>query len=144
MLTTHLANYNPIALRPWRVLRLEWGSSSRGMTPLHVCLREKEGGVESKATRKADIRKEADPMRCTMLVLFLGIEHNFSSSNFSGTEGKSRQIYPAKKFGFPGFQRTYRTFWSPTPLHVEDPHPTRRYPDQKVWVWVPSFSLVPF
>ena len=27
------------------------------------------------------------------------------------------------------------------PLHVEDPHPTWRYPDQKVWVWVPSSSL---
>ena len=48
--------------------------------------------------------------------------------------------YPATKFGFPGFRRTYRTFWPP-PLHVEDPHPTRKYPDQKVWVWVPFSSL---
>ena len=31
--------------------------------------------------------------------------------------------YPAKKLGFPGHRRTYRTFWAP-PLHVEDPHPT--------------------
>ena len=44
--------------------------------------------------------------------------------------------YPAKKFGFHGFRRTYRTFWPP-PLHVEDPHPTRRYLDQKFWAWVP-------
>ena len=45
--------------------------------------------------------------------------------------------HPAKKFGFRGFRRTYRTIW-PLPLHVEDPHPTpRRYLDQKVWVWAP-------
>ena len=47
---------------------------------------------------------------------------------------------PAKMFGFPGFRRTCRTFWPPH-LHVEDPHPTRRYPDQKVWVWVLFSSL---
>ena len=33
--------------------------------------------------------------------------------------------YPAKKFGFPGLRRTYRTFWPP-PVHVEDPHPDIR------------------
>ena len=43
---------------------------------------------------------------------------------------KSRDIPPQKSFGFPGFRRTYHTFWPP-PLHVEDPHPTRQYPDQK-------------
>ena len=37
---------------------------------------------------------------------------------------------PAKKFAFPGFRRTYRTIWPP-PLHVKDPHPTRRYPGPK-------------
>ena len=42
--------------------------------------------------------------------------------------------YPTTEFGFPGFRRTYRTFWPP--------HPTRRYPDQKVWVWVPFSSLM--
>ena len=40
---------------------------------------------------------------------------------------------PAQKFSFPGFRRTYRTFGLP-PHHVEDPHPTGRYPDPKVWV----------
>ena len=48
--------------------------------------------------------------------------------------------YPAKKFGFPVVRRTCRTFWPP-PLQVEDPHPIRKYPDQKVWVWVPFSSL---
>ena len=46
-------------------------------------------------------------------------------SNFSGTLGISRQKsrdIPPQKFGFSGFQRTYRTFWPP-PLHVEDPPP---------------------
>ena len=38
---------------------------------------------------------------------------------------------PPQKFDFPGFQRTCRTFWAP-PLHVEDPHPTRKHPDSKV------------
>ena len=56
--------------------------------------------------------------------------------------------YPAKnpgisrqKLGFPGFRRTYRTFWPP-PLHVEDPHPTRRYPDQNLGLG--SFFLLDF
>ena len=65
---------------------------------------------------------------------------NFFSQTFRvppGYPGKLRE-YPAKKFGIPGFWRTYRTFWPP-PLHVEDPHPTWRYPDQKVWVWVLFF-----
>ena len=35
---------------------------------------------------------------------------------------------PAKMFVFLGFRGTYRIFWPP-PLHVEDPHPTGRYPD---------------
>ena len=26
---------------------------------------------------------------------------------------------------------------------MKDPHPTRKYPDQKVWVWVPFSSLIP-
>ena len=54
----------------------------------------------------------------------------------------SLKIFPISrpKFGFPGFRRTYRTFWPP-PHHVEDPHPTLAYPDQKVWVWVPFSSL---
>ena len=41
--------------------------------------------------------------------------------------------YRAKKFGFPGFRRTYRTF-GPPPLYVEDPHPTGKYPGSKVWI----------
>ena len=41
--------------------------------------------------------------------------------------------HPAQKFGFAGFRRIYQTFWHP-PVHVENPHPTGRYPDPKVWV----------
>ena len=55
--------------------------------------------------------------------------------HFRDIPAKSRDI-PPKKVWFPWFRGTYRTFWPP-PLHVEDPHPTRKYPDQKVWVWVP-------
>ena len=51
--------------------------------------------------------------------------------------------YPANKFVFPGFRRTYRTFWPP-PLNAEDPHPTRRYPDPKKFgfgfLFLPWFS----
>ena len=67
---------------------------------------------------------------------------NFFFSNFSGTAGISQQIpgISRQKICFPCFRGTYRTFWPP-PLHVEDPHPTGKYPDQKVWVWVP-FSLL--
>ena len=41
--------------------------------------------------------------------------------------------YPAQKVWFPWFRGAYRTFWPP-PLHVEDPYPTGKYPDSKVWV----------
>ena len=66
---------------------------------------------------------------------------------FSNFFGHTRDIpakipaYPAKQFGFRGFRRTCRTFWPP-PLHVEDPHSSRRYPDQKVWLGVPFSSLI--
>ena len=33
---------------------------------------------------------------------------------------------------------------APTPSRVGDPHPTRRYPDQKVWVWIPFSCLIVF
>ena len=45
----------------------------------------------------------------------------------------------APKIWYPWVSRTYRIFW-PSPLHAADPHPTRRYPAQKVWVWVPFAS----
>ena len=58
--------------------------------------------------------------------------------NFSGTARISRQgpRYPTKKFGFPRFRGTNRTCWPP-PLHMEDPNPTGRYPDPKVWACPP-------
>ena len=43
-----------------------------------------------------------------------------------------RDISP-ESLVFLGFEGT---LWLP-PLHVEEPHPTRRYPDQKVWVCAP-------
>ena len=46
--------------------------------------------------------------------------------------------YPAKSLVSLGLEGYREPFWPP-PLHVEDPHPSRRYPDQKVWVWVPFF-----
>ena len=94
-------------------------------------------------------RKEKNPR------FFRGFPCSFPKKARAGGSGKltlklfgrSRNAktpgYSTKKFGLPGFRRTYRTFW-PSPLHVEDPHPTRRYPDQKVWVWVPSSSLKKF
>ena len=67
---------------------------------------------------------------------------NFFFQTFRAPPGIPAKIpgYPAKKFGFPGFRRTYRTVWLP-PLHAEDPHPRRRYPDQKVWVCAPFSCL---
>ena len=60
----------------------------------------------------------------------------------SGTPGISRQMpgHPAQEVWFPWFRGTYRTFWPP-PVHVKDPYPTGKYPDQKAWVWVPFSSL---
>ena len=43
----------------------------------------------------------------------------------------SRDI-PPKKFDFPVFRRTYRTF--PPPLHVEDPDPTGK----QTPAWIPD------
>ena len=77
-----------------------------------------------------------------MLRVGTRIEHKLFSPTF---HAPPRDIttkipgYPAKKFGFPGFRRTYRTFW-PRTLHVE--HPSRRYPDSKVWVSVPFSCLL--
>ena len=58
---------------------------------------------------------------------------NFFSQTFRAPPGYPGKIprYPAKKVWFPWFQGTYRTFWPPS-IHMEDPHPTRKYPDQKV------------
>ena len=54
--------------------------------------------------------------------------------------------YPGKNHGtsgprvwFPGFQETYRTFW-PSPVLMEDPHHTRRYPYSRVLVCALFFS----
>ena len=69
---------------------------------------------------------------------------NFFFSNFSGAPRISRQnpgISRPKSLWFPWLRGTYRTFWPP-PVHLEDPYPTGKYPDQKVWVWVPFSSLI--
>ena len=69
----------------------------------------------------------------------------FFFSNLSGTSGISRQKsqdIPPKSLVFLGFKGHTELFgphpfkWKTPPLQVEDPHPTQRYPDQKVWVWV--------
>ena len=63
---------------------------------------------------------------------------------FSQTFRHPRDI-PAKKCGFPGFRRTYGmchipNFLAPDPSRGRPPHPTRKYLDQNIWVWV-RFSL---
>ena len=65
----------------------------------------------------------------------------FFSQTFRAPPGYPGKIlgYPAPKVWFPWFRGTYRTFWPP-PVHVEDPYPTEKYPDPKVWVWVPFSS----
>ena len=69
---------------------------------------------------------------------------NFFFSNFSGTAviswdfaGISRQ-----RVWFPWVSKDIPNFFWPPPIHVEDPHPNPKYPDQKVWVWVPFPSLI--
>ena len=47
-----------------------------------------------------------------------------------GIQAKSRDILP-KMFGFAGF-KGHTELFGPPPLHVEDPHPTGKYRDQKV------------
>ena len=74
--------------------------------------------------------------------VFLGAKNwtqLFFSRTFeiSGAAGISQQNpgISAQKVWFPWFWGTYRTFWPP-PLHMEDPYPTGKYPNSKVWVWV--------
>ena len=79
--------------------------------------------------------------RTLNLVTFVGDENwtqTFFSQTFRAPPGYPGKIagYPAQKVWFPWFRGTYRTFRPPL-LHVEDPHPTAKYPDPKVWVWVP-------
>ena len=50
---------------------------------------------------------------------------------FGGISRAKLLGYPAKKFGFPGFQRTYRTF-GPPPLHVEDAMDRKEFPQKNV------------
>ena len=64
-------------------------------------------------------------------------------SNFSGNSGISRQN-PATsrpKGWFPWVSRDIPSFMAPTRSRRNEPHPTRRYPDQRVWVWVPFSRL---
>ena len=71
------------------------------------------------------------------------IEHNFFSQTFGHRRdilSKSRDIRP-KKFDFPGFEGHTEHF-GPHPFAWKTPTPTRKYPDQKVWVWVPFSSLI--
>ena len=81
-------------------------------------------------------------LRCGAQLYGTRLEHELLSQTFRAPPGYPGQIpgYPSKKFGFPRFRRTYWIFWPP-PLHVADPHPTGRYPNQKVWVWVPFSAL---
>ena len=64
-------------------------------------------------------------------------DKNWTRSSFCSQTFRAPLGYPAEKPGtsrqrvwFSWVWGTYRTFWSP-PLHVEDLHPTRSYPDQK-------------
>ena len=78
---------------------------------------------------------------------FLRFEGRELNTNFLFQTFRAPPGYPGQnlgisrqKVGFLGFRRTYRSFWPP-PLHVGEAQPTRRYPDQKVWVWAPFSSL---
>ena len=61
----------------------------------------------------------------------------FVFSNFSGAAGISQQNprTSRQKVWFPWVSKDIpNVFFWPPPLHVEDPHPTGRYPDPKVWI----------
>ena len=68
---------------------------------------------------------------------------DFCFSNFSGAPGYSGKNFgiSRQKVWYPWASKDILNFLAPTP-HVKEPHPTRRYPDQKVWVWVPFSSLI--
>ena len=73
-------------------------------------------------------------------------ERKLNTNLFLRLFGHFREI-PAKsgiarpKVSFPWVSKDMPNFLPPT-RSCEDPHPTRRYPDQKVWVWVPSLKTV--
>ena len=81
------------------------------------------------------------------LNIVLGDENwtqTFFSQTFRAPPGTSRQNpgISRPKSLISLVSRDIPNFLAPPPLHVEDPHPTRRYPDQKVWVWVPFSCLM--
>ena len=65
-------------------------------------------------------------------ILGTRIEHEPFFGHRRDIPAKSRDILPPK-FDFPGFEGHTEPFWPP-PLHVEDPYPTRKYLDSKVWM----------
>ena len=91
-----------------------------------------EASEPLKRTVSKDAQLQAKKSNC---LRGLELNTNFSFSSFSGTSGISRQN--------PGISRQWSlislvsrdipNFWAP-PLHVEDPYPTGKYPDSKVWV----------
>ena len=70
-----------------------------------------------------------------------GQKSNINSffSNFSGAPWISQQDIRPKTYHFPDFEWHTKLLWPP-PLHIKNPHPTRRYPDPKVWGWVPFLA----
>ena len=63
-------------------------------------------------------------------------EHKLFFQTFRAPPGHPGKIpgYPAKKFGFPGFRRTYQTFWPPHPF-------TRKTPTPPEDIWTKKFGF---
>ena len=76
------------------------------------------------------------PFKCTKPLLQGMRLEIFFFSNFSGNPGTPRQNpgISRQKVWFPWASKDIANFLAPTP--------TRRYPDQKVWVWIPFSSLI--
>ena len=116
--------------------------------PICICIYNKPHKPSQTGLPNQKMQKQNSAGRACLWWQFMITPRNLNTSFvFSNFFGHPRDIpakisgYPAREFGLPGFRRTYRTFWPP-PVHAEDPHPTRRYPDRKVWVWVPSAAAL--
>ena len=119
----------------------------RGMSvPKCLFFQDLEGLTEVFGGMSAGMSSRKLPLWAEFSFLIRKLNTNFFFSNFSGACGISRQN--------PGISRSKSLIslvsrdvsnFLPPPVHVEDPYPTGKYPDQKVWVWVPfSFPPAPF
>ena len=97
---------------------------------------------ESSTSQRLATTRESLNGGLSVLIRERELNTNLFFSNFSGAPGISQQNLgiSRQKVWFPWVSKDIPKFLAPIPS-CGNPHPTRKYPDQKVWVWVSFSSL---